>query len=139
MSENNGPEGNSAINSHETGENEEPEIHTLTQKEVNEHIKSFIAPLTRQLKYLTRLVEGLSVASHPNHYPLAETDAGYNAHEYSPDKQCPDWKNYNQQWYFKNIPNESESTDCELVCTSALPRTKQPDSFSPIKSYAAAF
>ena len=85
MSKNNGPEGKSAKNSHETDENEEPEICTLTQEEVNEQINSFIAPLTNQLEDLTRLVQGLSVTSHPNHYPRADKDASYNSHRYLSD------------------------------------------------------
>ena len=53
MRKNNGPEGNSAMNSNDTHKNEESEIRTLTQEEINEQIKSFIAPFTRQLKNLT--------------------------------------------------------------------------------------
>ena len=70
------------MNSHETNEIEEPEIRTLTQEQLKEQIKTFFAPITRQLEDLIRLVQGLSVASHPSHYPRADTDAGYNAHGY---------------------------------------------------------
>ena len=86
-----------AISSHETGKNEEREICTLTQEEVDDQLKRFIALLTRPKEDMTRLGEGLPVASHPNPYPTAETDASYNAHGYSPDKQCADWKSYNKQ------------------------------------------
>ena len=85
VSENKGSESHSAMNSQEFNENEEPEFHTLTQEEVNEQIKSFVAPLTRQVEVLIHLVQGLSVASHPKHYPRADTDTSYNAHGYSPD------------------------------------------------------
>ena len=70
-----------------TNESEAPEVCTLTQEEVNEQTKSFIAPLARQPEDLTRLVQILLVASHPNHYPRADTDTGRNAHGYSLDKQ----------------------------------------------------
>ena len=82
MEKSNGPECNSAMNCHDTNENEEPEIRGLTQEEVIEQIKSSIAPLTRQLEDLIRLVQWLLVTSHPNHYPRADTDTSYNAHGY---------------------------------------------------------
>ena len=48
------------------------EIQTLTQEAVNEHIRRFIAPLTRQLEELTRPVQGMSTSRHPNSYPRTE-------------------------------------------------------------------
>ena len=57
MSENDSIEEDSAGNSSENFDEEVPEIHTLTQEAVNEQIKGFIAPLTRQLEELTRLVQ----------------------------------------------------------------------------------
>ena len=53
-------------------EGEVSEIQTLTQKAVNKKIRGFIAPLTRQLKELTRLVQGMTNTRHPNHYPRTE-------------------------------------------------------------------
>ena len=50
-----------------TNESEAAEVCTFTQEEINEQTKSFIAPLTRQPEDLTRLVQVLLVASHPNH------------------------------------------------------------------------
>ena len=45
----------------------------MTQEAVNEQIRGFIAPLTRQLKELTRLVQGMSTSRrHPNSYPRTE-------------------------------------------------------------------
>ena len=73
MSENNGTESNSAMNTIEANENEEPKNRNLTQKDVSEEIKSFIALLTRQLDELTWLVQNLSVASYANHYPTRIT------------------------------------------------------------------
>ena len=50
-------------------EGENPEIQTLTQKGINEQIRGFIAPLTRQLEELSRLVQGMSTSRHPNSCP----------------------------------------------------------------------
>ena len=75
MTEKNSLEGNSAMNSHDTNENEELQIHTSTQSEPNEFVRNFIAPLTRQLKDVTGLIQGLSVTSHPNLYSRVDTDA----------------------------------------------------------------
>ena len=53
FSENNSSKGCLTLNSHEINDNEGPEICLLTQNEVNEQIKGFIAPDTRQLDDLT--------------------------------------------------------------------------------------
>ena len=42
------------------------EFQTLIQEAVNEQIRGFIAPLTRQLEKLTRLVQGMITSWHPN-------------------------------------------------------------------------
>ena len=52
MSKNNGPGKTSVLNAHETNRNEELGIRTLTQEEVNEQIRSFIALLQSQLEDL---------------------------------------------------------------------------------------
>ena len=57
LSENSCSEDNPVVNSHETNENESPETRAFTQEEVNEKIKTFIAPFTRQLEDLTRIVQ----------------------------------------------------------------------------------
>ena len=41
----------------------------LTQEEVHEQIRSYIAPLTKQLEDLTRLIPRMSAAQRPNLYP----------------------------------------------------------------------
>ena len=51
---------------------EVPEFQNLKQELVNEQIKGFIAPLTRQLEKLTRLVQGMTISRHPNCYPRTE-------------------------------------------------------------------
>ena len=58
--------------SSENVEGEIPEFQTLTQEAVNEQIRGFIAPLTRQLEELTRLVQGMTASKHPNSYPRTE-------------------------------------------------------------------
>ena len=61
-------------NSSENVEREVYKIQTMTQEVVNEQIKRFIAPLTRQVEKLTRLVQGMVTTPHPSHYP--RTDCG---------------------------------------------------------------
>ena len=56
----------------ENASREVPEFQTLTQETVNEQIRGFIAPLTRQLEELTRLVQGRTTSRHPNFYPRTE-------------------------------------------------------------------
>ena len=48
------------------------EVKTLAQEAVNEQIRGFIAPLTRQLEELTRLAQGLTTSWHPNPHPRME-------------------------------------------------------------------
>ena len=67
-------EENATGNSSENVEGEVSEIQTLTQEAVNEQIRGFIAPLTRQLEEFTRLFQGLVTTQHPDHYP--RTDFG---------------------------------------------------------------
>ena len=55
--------------SSENVEGEVSEFQTLTQEAVSEQIRGFIAPLTRQLEELTRLVQGMTTSRHPNAYP----------------------------------------------------------------------
>ena len=59
-------------NSSENVEGEIPEFEALTQEAVNEKMRGFIAPLTRQLEELTRLVQGMTTSRHPNSYPRTE-------------------------------------------------------------------
>ena len=45
------------------------QFQTLTQEAVNEQVRGFIGPLTRQLEELIRLVQGMTTSSRPNSYP----------------------------------------------------------------------
>ena len=56
----------------ENVEGEIPEVQKLTQEAVNEQIRGFIAPLTRQLEELTPQVQGMTTSRHPNSYPGTE-------------------------------------------------------------------
>ena len=56
MSHHGSTEQNTTTITSENVEGEVSEIQTLTQEAVNEQIRGFIAPLTRQLEELTRLV-----------------------------------------------------------------------------------
>ena len=51
---------------------ENPKMQTLTQEAVDEQIRGFFAPLTRQLEELTRLVQEMSNSRHPISYPRTE-------------------------------------------------------------------
>ena len=83
MIESGSVEGNRAVNSLENTEGEVPEIRILTQEAVKEQIKGFIAPLTRQLEELTRLVQEMVTTPHPSHYPRTDyiTISGTAAHQ----------------------------------------------------------
>ena len=59
-------------NSSENFEGEVLKFQTLAQEAVNEQIRVFVAPLARQLKELTRLVQGMITSRHPNSYPRIE-------------------------------------------------------------------
>ena len=72
MSENGSIEENVTGNSSEDVQGEVSEIQTLTQEAVNEQIKAFIAPLTRQLEQLTRPVQGIVTTQHPSQYPRTD-------------------------------------------------------------------
>ena len=58
--------------SSENVEGEVSDFQSLTQETVNEQFRGFIAPLTRQLEELTRLVQGMTTSRHPNSYPSTE-------------------------------------------------------------------
>ena len=56
----------------------ESKLRILTQ-EVDEQIKNYIAPLTRQLGDLIRLIQEMLSAPRPNFYPRAGTSASSSA------------------------------------------------------------
>ena len=62
------------------------EIQTLTQEAVNEQIRRFISPLTRQLEELSRLVQGKVTTQHPDHYPRTDFGATSGTATHQSDK-----------------------------------------------------
>ena len=58
--------------SSENVEREIPEFQTWTHEGVKEQIRGFIAPQTRQLEELTRLVQGMTTSWHPSSSPGIE-------------------------------------------------------------------
>ena len=72
MSDHGSTEENITGNPSQNVEGEVSEIQTLPQEPVNEQIRGFIAPLTRQLEELTRLVQGIVTTQHPDHYPRTD-------------------------------------------------------------------
>ena len=86
MSENGSIEENVTGNSLENV-GEVSEIQTLTQEAVSEQIKGVIAPLTRQLEELTRLVQGMVTTSHPSHYPRTAFGTTYGTARHQSDSE----------------------------------------------------
>ena len=87
MSKNGSTEYNRAgkLNSSENTKEEVPEVCVLTQEAVNEHIKGYIASITKQLGKMTRLVQGMMTIPHPSHYPRADYSAISGAPVHQPD------------------------------------------------------
>ena len=58
-------------------------VQTLTQEAVNKQNRRFIAPLTRQLEELTRLVQGVVTTQQPQNYPRTDlgTTSGIATHQ----------------------------------------------------------
>ena len=70
-----------------------PEDRLLTHEAVNEQMKKFIVPLTRQLKELTRLVRGMVTTPLPSNYPRAKYSAISGAAVHQPDKDYLEMSN----------------------------------------------
>ena len=87
MSDSGNVEVNRRSTSPENVEEEIPEIHTLTQEEVNQQIKGFTAPLTRLLEELTRLVQDMVTTSHPSPYPRADYSTTSGTATYQSDNK----------------------------------------------------
>ena len=98
-------------NSSKIVEEEVSEIQTFTQEAVNEQIKGFIAPLTRQLEKLNWLVQGMVTKPHPSHYPRTDfgTTSGTATHQSDyRESQCLEfkWKNDFSRKTDKNLPSK---------------------------------
>ena len=87
MSENGSAEDNMAGKASENTKGEVPEIRILTEEAINEQIKGFIAPLTRQLEELTRLVQGMVTTPHPCYHPKTDYSSISGTSAYQPDTE----------------------------------------------------
>ena len=77
---------NKPLNAHVSNTGSESEARILTQEEVGEHIRTYVAHLTKQLEKLTRLIqELLSVVHRQNLCPRVSTSANSSASDPSPD------------------------------------------------------
>ena len=85
MSENGSIEENITGTSSENVKGEVSKIHTLTQKAVNDQFKGFIAPLTRQLEELIRLVLRMVITPHLSHYHRADFGTSSGTATYQSD------------------------------------------------------
>ena len=99
MSDHGSTEENVTGNSSENVEGEVFEIQTLTQEAVNEQIRAFVAPLTRKLEELTRLVQGMVTTPHPSHYPRTDFGATCGIATYQSDI----WSSWNVYIHFPYI------------------------------------
>ena len=78
---------NGVRNSSENFEEEFPEVRVLTQKVVNEQLKDFMTPITRQLKKLTWLVQEMMTTPQPSPYPRADYSAISGGSVHQPDNR----------------------------------------------------
>ena len=68
---------------------DEPEVHALTQQEINEQIICHFNPLSKQLEDLTRLIQGMMTAQYPTSCLLAGTSGIFIAAGFQPDNKLP--------------------------------------------------
>ena len=85
MRETNSTEGSPIMNTLERNVEDEPQVLVLTQEAVNEQIRNHIAPLTKHLQDLIRLIKAMKTAQHPTSNPSAATSASFSAAGYQLD------------------------------------------------------
>ena len=66
MSEDKNSESNPIMSAKKIKTDSESGARILTQKEVDEQVKNYVASLTKQLEDLTRLIQGMSAARAPS-------------------------------------------------------------------------
>ena len=76
---------NKPLNTHVSNTCSESEARILTQEEVGEHIRTYVAHLTKQLENLIRLIQGLLSVHWQNLSPRVSTSANSSASDPSPD------------------------------------------------------
>ena len=85
MSENDGSQTNALPKTNASNAAFASETGILTQKEVDEQITNYIAPMTRQLENLTRLILDMSTAHRKNLSPRAGTSGNSSTAGPSPN------------------------------------------------------
>ena len=73
------------MNAPERNTDEKLEERILSQEDVNEQIRSYFAPLTKQLENWNRLIQGVSTVQQPNTHPRVGTSASFSAAGCQPD------------------------------------------------------
>ena len=109
MSENSSSGNDPALNCHEDEVNGESKARILTQEDVNEQIRSCIAPQTKQLDGLTRLIQGMPSAQQTNIYSRAGTSASFSAASHPPDNKPSDAaQSISLSWYLSFVESPAE-------------------------------
>ena len=85
MIETNSSEASDILNALREKTDSESETRILTQKEVDELIKTYIAPLNKQLEDLTQLIERMSSVHRQNLSPRVSASTNSSAACLSPD------------------------------------------------------
>ena len=85
MGKNNNSDTNPIMNANKNNTDNESETRILTQEEVDEQIRNYIAPFTGKLEYLTQLTQGMCTAHRSHLSPRASTKASSSAAVPSPD------------------------------------------------------
>ena len=78
-------ETNPILKAYGSNTNTESETRILTQEDIDEQIRNYIVPLTRQQKDLTRLSQGMSTAHRRKLYPRVGTSANSSTIDHLPD------------------------------------------------------
>ena len=84
MSDSNGSETNPIVNNHEIIIDNESKTRNPSQKEVDEQIRNYLAPLNSHLEDLTQLIQGTTISHRPNISPRAGTSASSSTSSLSP-------------------------------------------------------
>ena len=132
MSEKDSSESNPFKSAHQSNTDTDSETRILTQGEVDDQIRNYIAPLTRQLEKLIRLIQEMSTAHRPNRSPKAGTSANFSAAGPSPNNAFwgSNHKAFLMQHCFFFKKNEAHSYP---ATTNIFVNFERPESFSPEK------
>ena len=90
MNESNSFETSPIMSAHKDNFTDKPKACALSQEKFDDQIKNCIAPLTKLLEELTRLIQGNSTALRPIFFPRANKSAGFS--EAGPSPNIGDWR-----------------------------------------------